>query len=67
MVFKKWSKYIDATDTQKNKRIKEIRVMIALMEMKYKSNYAKGAKTIVLQGSFLLAIKMVIKHLLGRL
>ena len=67
MVFEKWSKYIDATDTQKNQRIKEIRVMIALMEMKYKSNYAKGVKTIVLQGSFLLAIKMMIKHLLGRL
>ena len=66
MVFEKWSKYTDATDTQKNKRIKEIRVMLSLMEIKYKSNYVKGLKMILIQGSFLLALKMVIKHLLGR-
>ena len=67
MVFDKWVEYIDVPDFRKKKRIREINVMIAFMEMKYKNNYIRGAKIILLRGSFLLAIKIAIKHLFSRL
>jgi glycosyltransferase involved in cell wall biosynthesis len=66
MIFKKWIKYIDVDSFQKIKRIKELNVMIALMEMKYKKNYIKGLKLILLHDSFLLAIKITIKHLFSK-
>jgi glycosyltransferase involved in cell wall biosynthesis len=66
MIFNKWVKYVDVNDLQKIKRIRELNVMIAFMEMKYKNNYIKGAKIILLHGSFLLAIKIVIKHLFSK-
>ena len=66
MTFNKWVKYVDVNDFQKIKRIKELNVMIAFMEMKYKNNYIKGAKLILLHGSFLLAIKIVIKYLFSK-
>ena len=66
MIFNKWAEYVDINDFQKIKRIKELNVMIAFMEMKYKKNYIKGAKIILLHGSFLLAIKIAIKHLFSR-
>ena len=66
MTFNKWVKYVDVNDFQKIKRIKELNVMVAFMEMKYKNNYIKGAKLILLHGSFLLAIKIVIKYLFSK-
>lgn len=66
MIFNKWVKYVDVNDLQKIKRIRELNVMIAFMEMKYKNNYIRGAKLILLHGSFLLAIKIVIKHLFSK-
>jgi glycosyltransferase involved in cell wall biosynthesis len=66
MIFNKWVKYVDVNSFQKIKRIKELNVMIAFMEMKYKKNYIKGAKIILLYGSFLLALKIAIKHLLSK-
>ena len=66
MIFNKWVKYVDVDDFQKIKRIRELNVMIAFMEMKYKNNYIRGAKLILLHGSFLLAIKIVIKHLFSK-
>ena len=66
MIFNKWVKYADVNDFQKIKRIKELNVMVAFMEMKYKNNYIKGAKLILLHGSFLLAIKIVIKYLFSK-
>ena len=66
MIFKKWVKYIDVDCFKKIKRIRELNVMIALMEMKYKKNYIKGLKLILLHGSFLLAIKITIKHLFSK-
>ena len=63
MIFNKWVKYAEVDDLQKIKRIKELNVMIAFMEMKYKNKYIKGAKHILLHGSILLAIKIAIKHL----
>ena len=62
MIFKKWVKYIDIDSFQKIKRIRELNVMIALMEMKYKKNYIRGIKLILSHGSFLLALKIIIKH-----
>jgi len=67
MVFNKWVEYIDVPNFRKKKRIIEINVMIAFMEMKYKNNYIRGAKIILLRGSFLLAIKIALKHTLSRL
>ena len=66
MIFNKWVKYVDVDDIQKIKRIRELNVMIAFMEMKYKNNYIRGVKLILLHGSFLLAIKIVIKHLFSK-
>lgn len=66
MIFNKWIKYIDVDNFQKIKKIRELNVMIALMEMKYKKNLIKGTKLILLHGSFLLAIKIVIKHLFSK-
>ena len=57
---------VDVKDFQKIKRIRELNVMIAFMEMKYKNNYIRGAKLILLNSSFLLAIKIAIKHLLSK-
>ena len=36
MIFNKWVKYVEVNNFQKIKRIRELNVMIALMEMKYK-------------------------------
>ena len=66
MIFNKWIKYVDVNDFQKIKRVRELNVMIAFMEMKYKNNYIRGAKLILLHGSFLLAIKIAIKHLFSK-
>ena len=66
MIFNKWVKYVDVDDLQKIKRIRELNVMIAFMEMKYKNNYIRGVKLILLNGSFLLAIKIVIKYLFSK-
>ena len=66
MIFNKWIKYVDVNDFQKKKRIRELNVMIAFMEMKYKNNYIRGAKNILFHGSFLLAIKIAIKHLFSK-
>lgn len=66
MVFNKWIAYIDTSDSEKRKRIREINTMIALMEMKYKANYVKGLKIMLLHHSFLLAIKMTVRHLSSR-
>ena len=66
MIFNKWVKYVDVDDIQKIKRIRELNVMIAFMEMKYKNNYIRGARLILFQGSFLLAIKIVTKHLFSK-
>ena len=66
MIFNKWIKFVDVKDFQKIKRIRELNVMIAFMEMKYKNNYIRGAKLILLNSSFLLAIKIAIKHLLSK-
>lgn len=63
MIFNKWVKYIDVNNFQKIKRVKELNIMIAFMEMKYKKNYIKSAKIILSYGSFLLALKIAIKHL----
>ena len=40
--------------------------MIAFMEMKYKNNYIRGVKLILLHGSLLLAMKIAIKHLFSK-
>ncbi len=66
MIFNKWVKYVEVNNFQKIKRIRELNVMIAFMEMKYKNNYIRGVKLILLHGSFLLAIKIVIKHLFSK-
>ena len=66
MIFNKWIKYVEVNNFQKIERIRELNVMIAFMEMKYKNNYMSGAKLILLHGSFLLAIKIVIKHLFSK-
>lgn len=63
MIFNKWVEYVDVSDFQKIRRIRELNVMIAFMEMKYKKNYIRGAKIILLHNSFILAIKIAIKHL----
>ena len=60
-----WAEYIDIPDLQKKRRIRELNVMIAFMVMKYKKNYIKGVKIILLRGSFVLAIKMVIIYIVG--
>lgn len=67
MVFNKWAEYIDIPDLQKKRRIRELNVMIAFMEVKYKKNYIKGAKILLLSGSFVLAMKIVIKYLFSKI
>tara|TARA_B100000989_G_C19532146_1_gene470679 strand:- start:1059 stop:1979 length:921 start_codon:yes stop_codon:yes gene_type:complete len=66
MIFNKWINFVDVKDFQKIKRVRELNVMIAFMEMKYKSNYIRGVKLILLNSSFLLAIKIAIKHLFSK-
>ena len=66
MIFNKWVKYVEVNNFQKIKRIRELNVMIALMEMKYKKNYIRGIKLILSHGSFLLALKITIKHFFSK-
>ena len=66
MVFDKWVEYIDVSDFRKKKRIREINVMIAFMEIRYQKKYIKSANIILMKGSFLLSIKIVIRHLLSK-
>ena len=66
MVFDKWAKYANLSNFQKRKREKEINVMIAFMEIRYQKKYIKSANIILMKGSFLLSIKIVIRHLLSK-
>jgi len=66
MVFDKWHECIDVSNLKKKKRIKEINVMIAFMEMKYKKNYLRGVNIILMQNSFLLFIKIAIRYLFSK-
>ena len=66
IIFNKWNTSIDLTNIEKKSRIRELKVMIAFMEIKYKNNFKRGLGIILSRGSFLLAIKLAFHHFIRK-